>query len=78
MITKIEFLETTTERPGSDYYDLPMGTTWTDYDIYVLTHEDGSTQYIKIGKVFNSYGDQSGSTAPQLVNPKTVSVNVWE
>jgi hypothetical protein len=81
MIVSIEFVESVDNSPRDSIYDYdeyPQGTTWTNYDIYRLVHDDDTPdQFMKIGKVYNSYGSQDGSTRPELTKPEAVQKTVW-
>ncbi len=76
-ITKVDSIDNT---PGSvNGWDgaYAQGTEWTNWDVYKI--ETGlDVVYIKVGLVFDSYGEQRGSAEPQLCTPRTETVQVWE
>jgi hypothetical protein len=77
-VVKIEFVEELDNEPDYGYYEMPQGTTWTNYRIYRLTFEDGTDQYMRIGQIYDSYGSRSGFTDPQMVAPTEKTITVWE
>lgn len=81
VIESIEFLEEVDNAPRSlDGYDdaYNQGTVWTNWRVFKVTLTNGVVQYIKTGVTYNSYGDSDGYVDPQIVTPKTKTVQVWE
>jgi hypothetical protein len=82
MITRIEFVEEVDNTPSvKDGYDgdYSQGTVWTNWKIYRLVGSSAEPdQYIRVGQVYNSYGNEEGSTGPELVTKGTKMVTVWQ
>lgn len=76
-IVRILHVDTVGEEPGyNDYY--PRGSTWTVWNVYSFEFDDGSQEFVRIGQVYDSYGDKSGFEGPEVVSQKEKQIVVWE
>lgn len=79
-VTKIKFLEEVDNRPDENRgWDslLNQGETVTNYRVYEITNDDGSTQYVKLEVIINSYGSEEGAGDLVLTKQTTKTVKVW-
>jgi hypothetical protein len=78
-MAKLELISEENNDPANYYYgEYSQGTYWTNYKVFRITTDSGEEVFFKVGQSFNSYGDASGMSGPELVEPKEATVVSWQ